>query len=215
MRRLLVLLGAFVVLIAFAPLATVGQEATPTPDAPGLGRTDTRYFLPFGPDGLSGALSATENVVGTCTPDSIATPDRPDAFDCIGNQSQIYDPCFENPFAPVDEPGELACVETPFGGEVVLLAVDDPLPREKEAPPGTGPIAPWALPWALELANGDRCTLLHGTLYVLAGQTVYYGCEQNGAILGEVDRSQPVWTVNYRADGAAASGLVDVTVAWS
>ena len=91
----------------------------------------------------------------------------------------------------------------------------EPLPREKEPLPDAGDLQPWDLPWALELANGDRCTLLHGTLYVQAGQTVYYGCEQNGAVLGTVDHGQPVWTVNYLADGEVASGLVDVTAAWS
>ena len=39
--------------------------------------------------------------------------------------------------------------------------------------------------------------------------------EQNGAVLGEVDHGQPVWTVNYLADGDTASSLVDVTAAWS
>jgi hypothetical protein len=108
-------------------------------------------------------------------------------------------------------------VTDPFGTEVVLLTVEDPLPREKEAPPGQGhdPFAPWDLPWALELANGDRCTLLHGTLYQLGGQTVYYSCEQNGAVLGVVDHGQAVWTVNYLAAGDVASGILDVTAAWS
>ena len=215
MRGLLVSLSVLVALIGFGPLAVVGQEATPGPEASAPARTDTRYFLPFGPDGLNAALTVSSNERGTCTADSIATPDRPDAFDCIAESNQIYDPCFENPFAPFDEPGELACVADPFGREAVVIAVDDPLPREKEAPPDQDVIQPWELPWALELANGDRCTLLRGTLYVLAGETVYYGCEQNGAILGEVDRGQPVWTVQYLADGAVASGLVDVTVAWS
>jgi hypothetical protein len=67
----------------------------------------------------------------------------------------------------------------------------------------------------LELANGDRCTLLHGTLYQLAGQVVYYSCEQNGAVLGVVDHDQPLWTVNYLVDGDIASSLVEVAVAWS
>ena len=215
MRGLLVSLSVLVALVGFGPLAALGQEATPGPEVSASARTDTRFFLPLGPDGLNATLTAAENVRGTCTADSLATPDRPDAFDCIGEDNRIYDPCFENPFASIDEPGELACVTDPFSAEVVLLAVDEPLPRAKEAPAGQGDIAPWALPWALELANGDRCTLLHGTLYVLAGETVYYGCEQNGAILGEVDHGQPVWTVNYLADGDVSSGLVDVTVAWS
>jgi hypothetical protein len=67
----------------------------------------------------------------------------------------------------------------------------------------------------LELANGDRCTLLHGTLSQLAGQVAYYSCEQNGAVLGVVERGQPVWTVNYLAEGDVASHLVEVTAAWS
>lgn len=213
MRRLLVLLCA---LVALVPLAATGQEATPEPGASALARTDTRYIIPYGPDGLNPALTVSGNLTGTCTAGSITTPDRPDAFDCLGDGYQVYDPCFENPFAPIDEPGEVACVLDPFGTEVVLLTVDQPLPREKEAPAG-GPeeIQPWDLPWALELANGDRCTLLHGTLYLLAGQTVYYGCEQRGAIVGTVDHGQPVWTVNYLAEGDVSSGLVDVTAAWS
>ena len=76
-------------------------------------------------------------------------------------------------------------------------------------------IEPWDLPWALELANGDQCTLLHGTLTVMAGQTVHYGCADGGMILGETDHSQPVWTVNYLAEGDTASQLVDVVTAWS
>jgi hypothetical protein len=213
MRRLLVLLCALVALVGLAPLGAVGQEATPGPTA--AGRTDSRYIIPYGPDGLNAALTVTDTIAGSCTAGSITTPDRPDAFDCLGDDSGIYDPCFENPFAPIDEPGELACVLDPFGTDVVLLTVDQPLPREKEPLPDAGDLQPWDLPWALELANGDRCTLLHGTLYVQAGQTVYYGCEQNGAVLGTVDHGQPVWTVNYLADGEVTSGLVDVTAAWS
>ena len=212
--RLLVLVSALVALVAFAPLGAIGQEATPEPHTSSA-RTDTRYVIPFGPDGLNAGLTVTNNEQGSCVADSLAALDRPDAFDCIGESDQIYDPCFENPFAPPDEPGELACIASPFADEVVLLAVDEPLPREKEAPGEQGPFAPWDLPWALDLANGDRCTLLHGTLSQLAGQIVYYSCEQNGAVLGVVDHGQPVWTVNYLAEGDVASSLVEVTAAWS
>jgi hypothetical protein len=217
MRRLLVPVSALVALFAFGPLGTLGQEATPEPGGTALARTDTRYVIPFGPDGLNAGLTVRETLTGTCIGDSIAVSDRADAFECLGEGSQVYDPCFENPFAPMDEPGDVACVPDPFGTEVVLLTVEDPLPREKQVPPGPGgdPFAPWDLPWALELTNGDRCTLLHGTLYQLAGQVVYYGCEQNGAVLGVVDHRQAVWTVNYLADGDVGSSLVEVAAAWS
>jgi hypothetical protein len=214
MRRLLVSLGVLVALVAPVPMAVLGQDATPEPAA-AVSRTDMRYFVPFGPDGLRAALSVTGNVAGACVDASITLPDRPDAFDCVGADSGIYDPCFENPFALPEEPGELACIADPFGAEVVVLTVDAPLPREKEPPAGDDAFAPWDLPWALELANGDRCTLLHGTLFTLAGQTVYYSCEQNGSVLGTVDHGHPVWTVSYQADGDVASRLIEVTAAWS
>ncbi len=37
------------------------------------------------------------------------------------------------------------------------------------------------------------------TLFFVAGQTIYYGCEYCGTILGEPDRSQSVWVVSYAA----------------
>jgi hypothetical protein len=217
MRLWLVLVSVFATLGTLSPMVAFAQEATPQANAAALIRTDTRYVIPFGPDGLNAGLAVRDTLTGTCVGDSIAVSDRADAFECLAEGSQIYDPCFENPFAPINEPGEVACVTDPFGTEVVLLTVEDPLPREKDAPPGQeqDPFAPWDLPWALELANGDRCTLLHGTLYQLGGQTVYYSCEQNGSVLGVVDHGQAVWTVNYLADGDVASSIVDVTVAWS
>jgi hypothetical protein len=34
-------------------------------------------------------------------------------------------------------------------------------------------------------------------------------------ILGETDRSQPVWSVTYLAEGDVATNLVDVLTAWT
>jgi hypothetical protein len=217
MRRLLVLVSALVVLLTIGPMVALGQEATPEPGGPALARTDTRYIIPYGPDGLNAGLTVRETLTGICNDDSIVVSDRADAFQCLGEGDQIYDPCFENSLAPSDKPGEVACVPDPLSAEIVLLTLDRPLPREKEAPAGQAqdPFGPWDLPWALELANGDRCTLLGGTLYQLVGQVVYYSCDRNGAVLGVVDHGQPLWTVNYLANGDVASSLVEVAAAWS
>jgi hypothetical protein len=75
--------------------------------------------------------------------------------------------------------------------------------------------AAWDLPWALELANGDRCVILHEIDTALAGETVHYGCADGGSVFGIVDRRFPVWTVNYLAPDAISSGLVEVVAAWS
>jgi hypothetical protein len=225
MRRLLVALFALSALAFAGPVIVFAQDAPPADGAEGtaLDRTDVRYFLPFTPDGLNTGLTVSEDESGVCGFSSIVALDRPDAWDCIGDSNQIYDPCFENPFAPPDDPGQLACVASPFTAEVTLLTLSAPLEREKEPADDAGmgqgasadTIAPWDLPWALELANGDQCTLLHGTLTVMAGQIVHYGCVDGGMVLGETDHGQSIWTVNYLADGDVASNLVAVTAAWS
>ena len=172
---------------------------------------------------MNPGLTATATEEGVCGFDSSAALDRPDAWDCQDADGQIYDPCFENPFILPDEPGQVACFDSPFSTDVVVLTLTEPLVREKEAPDtGTSlaqaagvAIDPWDLPWAVELANGDQCTLLGGTLTVQAGQTVHYGCVDGGSILGEVNHVRPLWTVNYLAEGDVASRLVDVVAAWS
>jgi hypothetical protein len=229
MWRLLVALSALLALALVGPVMVSAQDATPAadPGATDVSRTDVRYLLPFGPDGLNPGLTVSATVEGVCGFSSIVALDRPDAWDCISTENEIFDPCFEPFMQDPEELAQLACVEAPFATEVTLLTLTEPLVREKEAAdPGADPsldmgqsaddtLAPWDLPWALELANGDRCTLLHGTLIVLAGQTVHYGCEDGGMVLGETDRTQPVWTVSYMAEGEVASRLVAVTVAWS
>jgi hypothetical protein len=219
----LILVAGFV---AFGPAAHVlAQDATPAAaTAAGAGdRTDVRYLLPFTPDGLNPGLTATVTEDAICGFDSSTALDRPDAWDCQDADGQIYDPCFENPFIPPDQPALVACFDSPFTTDVVVLTLTEPLMRQKEAlDAGTGmaqaadvSIDPWDLPWAVELANGDRCTLLGGTLTVVAGQTAHYGCEDGGVVFGEVNHVRPLWTVNYLAEGDAASTLVDVVAAWS
>ena len=229
MRRPLVALCALLVLALAGPVMVSAQEATPEAGAgaTAVERTDIRYLLPFGPDGLNPALTVAATVEGVCGFSSIVALDRPDAWDCITADNEIFDPCFEPLMLDPEELGQLACVESPFSTEVTLLNLTDPLERQKEvADPGTdaslgmgqgadGALAPRDLPWALELANGDRCTLLHGTLTVMAGQTVHYGCTEGGMVLGEADHSQPVWTVSYLTEGEVASNLVEVVAAWS
>ncbi len=226
MRRLVVL---FAVLIALGPLVASAQVATPAPGEPAargpLDRTDTRYVLPFTADGLNPSLTVSSTIEGICDFQSSIASTRPDAWGC-NTGGGILDPCFENPFLAPDELGQLACFNTPFSTDVVLLTLTAPLSREKEGTAEAGAddaqsataesaIGPWDLPWAIELANGDRCALMRGTLFFMAGQTIYYGCERGGTILGEPDRSQPVWVVSYAAEGALTSDLVDVVAAWT
>jgi hypothetical protein len=138
MRRLLVALGTLLALALAGPVMVSAQDATPEAGTGQIDvhvqRTDVRYLLPFGPDGLSAGLTASATVERICGFNSSAVLDRPDAWDCMSTESEIFDPCFENPFLAPDELGELACFEAPFSPEVTLLTLTEPLVREKEGP---------------------------------------------------------------------------------
>jgi hypothetical protein len=218
MRRLLVLTG-IVSLLVLVPMAVIAQDSTPEAQpqvtAEDVTRTIPAYVFPYDSDGLNAELTVTANVSGVCGSESLMTTGRPDAWDCLGEDNRVYDPCFENPFAATssaDAPGEVACMTSPFVDEVVLLTLTEPLDRDKEA--ATDDAESLNLPWGLELASGERCLLLDNIEVVLAGEAVHYDCADGGTILGVVDRSQPLWTVIYLADGETVTTLGDVAIAW-
>lgn len=232
MRRLLLSLGALFALVTCVSLRAVAQEATPEAGAAtGIdvvsARTAVHTVLPYGPDGLNSELNVTSSTNGACQSESLASPGRPDGWNCVGDDNQIYDPCFENAYAAEDAPVELACFASPFSNDVVLLSLDNPLTRTKESSQeGHDEDAAygeegddiganyWGLPWGLELANGDRCVLKTQIDVVLAGEPVHYDCADGGAILGHVNRDQPIWSIVYLEQGAVTTSLVDVTAAW-
>ena len=240
MLRLLLVQLALVGVWAESVLPVYAQ-ATPsaarTEESVGTGpvRTDVRYFLPFGPDGFLSTLTVRQEVTGDCHGESNADIGRPDAWFCIADDGEIYDPCFENPFGSPDGPAELACVSTPWDTEVVRFTTTDPLLREKDSvdSPGTPldqPVEPGAIPidpipeseidprdipWALELATGERCVLLTGATAVYAGQRINYGCEGGGTIFGDTQRTGDIWLVNFLAEGSTASTLAEVANVWT
>ena len=95
----------------------------------------------------------------------------------------------------------------------------DMVPAEAAPPPPTDvaetSIEPLDIPWAVELANGERCTLLTGATAVFAGQRLNYGCESGGYIIGELQRDGLVWFASFLAKDAFASDLVPVAVVWT
>jgi hypothetical protein len=222
MRRLLVPLAALLLVIVALPRAVVAQDATPAAESATSvttpARTDARIFLPFTADGLNSALTVASQETGVCAAGSLATASRDDAWECTSTADRIYDPCFENPFATDAQQAQLACIASPFDGEVVLLTLDEPLQRQKASPvlaPGEANLGAWELPWALELANGEQCLVLPDVELVLAGESVYYDCAGGGSILGDLNRGRPLWTVSYWANGAVGTTLTDVAVAWN
>jgi hypothetical protein len=95
----------------------------------------------------------------------------------------------------------------------------DMAPAEVAPPPPTDvaetAIEPLDIPWAVELANGERCELLTGATAVFAGQRLNYGCESGGYVIGELQRDGAVWLASFLAKDAYASDLVPVAVVWT
>lgn len=189
-----------VLLTGMLPFTVLAQEAPV--------RTNIQYFLPFNAQGLVIGIAVTGRVRGSCFAGSVADPGRPDAWRCSDTGNQILDPCFENPYHTT--PNVLACAQTPFDANVTLLTLTQPLPTTQ-----VNRVNPAAIPWALELSNGARCTLLTGTSILIAGQRVNYGCTNDGNVLGDPVRGPAVWRAHYFTNTRSSSTTsVDVVTAW-
>lgn len=90
-----------------------------------------------------------------------------------------------------------------------------PVPPAAGAVRAEDGIDPLDMPWAMELAGGERCTILTGATAVLAGMRINYGCEGGGSVLGDVDRSGPVWTVAFWDGASLDAETVEVASAWT
>ena len=70
------------------------------------------------------------------------------------------------------------------------------------------------MPWALELANGQHCTLFTGATAPIAGMRINYGCPGGLVVVGDVDRSLPVWRVFWQGEKSISLDQTEVVVAW-
>lgn len=151
-----------------------------------------------------------------CFQPSSFDPGRSDAWRC-----PAWDPCFE---VPTDVPGEaeLLCVGYPWSGN------GDFNPRSPVHFEGSVPaheqyqLTDVSKPWALELANGLRCSFVGGATGVVDGARVNYGCDPEGAIkwvVGYPDQSTSSWRVrllemDQSLNTVLGSEDVSVLIAW-
>lgn len=81
------------------------------------------------------------------------------------------------------------------------------------------PVSLAGQPWAVELANGVRCTHLTGTIPTQAGLGLVYACEGGGSI-GVVDGEQPFdaslpqWRAFYLPENGVTIAQVGILVVW-
>jgi hypothetical protein len=168
--------------------------------------TQIKLFTPYGVGKLSEALKASSPVQGSCFSGSVADTSREGAWRCTAGNA-ILDPCFQN---LTSDPNLLACAREPWETQVTMLSLNHPLPETDKKTIDRDK----AMPWALELANGDRCGLFTGATAPIAGMRINYGCPGGGQVVGDLDRSLPLWRVFYQKEGAPALEQVGVKVAW-
>ena len=189
------------VLLSSTQSIVLAQQSGP------LSHTVIKLLTPWGPRGLSIGMAVTQQVNGSCFTRSLASPSRPDAWRCTAGNG-LMDPCYQR---IMGDEKQLACpVGGPWPANVVLLTLTQPLPQEDRKEPGRDGV----LPWALELANGQKCTQFTGATAPVAGMRINYGCPDGFTIVGDIDRSQPIWRVFFQGEKSIALEQVDVAVAW-
>jgi hypothetical protein len=190
---------AFILITIFLVNAGVAADST-------VSRTQIKLLTPFSFGRLSNGLTASEKASGSCFTESVASGSRTDAWRCTTGNA-ILDPCFQN---VMGDAKVLACTRDPWSTNVVMLTLKAPLAgeRRKEIDRAT------TLPWAIELATGQHCSLFTGATAPVAGMRINYGCPGGWNIVGDIDRSQPVWRVFAQTENASALEQVEIAVAW-
>lgn len=164
-------------------------------------RTQVQTFEPFDSRGkLRLGLRVRATVRGTCFLSAAIPLPRPDMWECLPGGS----PCFQN---PTGVSNTVACAPDPSSGTVTLVRSRRPLYRRRT------PTRP-RLIWALILASGEHCGLVHTTLMGEPfgrgnlGAYLHYACgpavvpgspgsrnQVTAYVYGDVDQRVQPWTV--------------------
>lgn len=164
------------------------------------------------------AVDATET---SCQGPSMST-DRADSYRCFyrdASGSWIVDPCFSVGFP---EATRAVCPDDPWIGGATVL---EPVALEQREPSPNGVVVEGGddvsrfdvatyNPWALDLANGDRCRFVTGVSRPPGiGVRTNYLCER-GVVVGSPDRDADAWMVLWGETVDSDLTPVAVSTAW-
>jgi hypothetical protein len=161
------------------------------------------------------APKARARLDGSCNTGGSDVSNRPDAARCFTTRANahgvnVFDPCFHSEGGST--PGKLdlfLCPVDPWNSSVAGTVVAVP---GGAGVPGAGPSS--FQPWALLLANGQRCVATGGATGTTAGLRYNYGCfappfartarqpigKAGGIVLGDPDQRARTWTVLFTKD---------------
>ncbi|HEY6792161.1 MAG TPA: hypothetical protein VI365_33090 [Trebonia sp.] len=147
-------------------------------------------------------IKVAETISGSsCTAGSPWDPGSRYAWEC-----GAYFACFAPPGRT--DVTQVACMSGPWS-DAYLLNLTTPLASSSW---GTPTAAELEYPWAVALANGQECVVLHGTGQLLDGLELNTACN-DGYVTFPSTGTDP-WTVKYVASGSSSPVTVAVTTAY-
>jgi hypothetical protein len=179
---------------------TVATDSSEAQNATGAAATEIIMFTP---------QPSPETRSGMCIANSEIVP-LPTAWRC-GVSGEIYDPCL----TAVDGATIVCGADPASGAPGFNLILESPLPVAN--------VPQRAFPGALQfqLESGAICSWNSGDSIQVEGRRVNYICSDLTQLLGEVDQSQPLWTIeevtlsndglgNYRIESSRAVPIMRV-----
>lgn len=142
------------------------------------------------------SLVPVEVMTGTCRQLSIED-NRSDAWQCEStdqSKKRVFDPCF----IKIENNKKTAlCATSPWKNDAVSITLDKAWqPNMRESDEERLDMSADD-PWAIELANGVRCLKTTTTTKTINGQLVKYTCDNQGVLLGRLQRCELIWTVMF------------------
>ncbi|TAL63416.1 MAG: hypothetical protein EPN84_05040 [Legionella sp.] len=150
------------------------------------GDTVLKLYRPYGEVVDQAPLVVKTTLTGLCTKQSQRIQ-REDAWRCEADGT-IYDPCFVRAGALYVK--DLVCPQSPWTGDSVQIKVESPLNNQNHKTLDMSR----AFPWAIELANGERCQAVDADK-VFDGMPVRYQCAENNVLIGYLQRCKTEWSM--------------------
>jgi len=150
------------------------------------GGTELNLYRPYAESTKHLPVTISSIQHGVC-PSQSKRVVREDAWYCMTDAGKIYDPCFSKRFG---SDTEVICPESPWSGKATQLTLQKPLDESHQVSLDMST----ALPWAVELANGDHCLSVDST-QIDNNLPVHYQCASGVFLMGDAHRCEATWTI--------------------
>lgn len=164
--------------------------------------TVLKLYRPFG-DVTDQVSPAVKNkITGQCDTQSQLIL-REDAWRCRAN-GKVFDPCFVK---LASNKMQAVCPQSPWIADSVQIDVSMPLNNDTHIVLDMSRV----FPWAIELANGERCQAVDSN-EVYDAMPVRYRCTNQNVLIGYLQRCKSVWSMLEKTPEGVVT--VNLTKAW-